>query len=162
MTYQSTLPVRTMSRTLPASAAESNQKIETAIRACLDNIQRDLLRCVEDGNYTTIDGERIVECASIVPCDCYDVAVELITSPLIPEPTWQTTFEISPSQQENAAELFSSLSAKAAQEGIAILKFVAIYSDSSSPSVYGIPVTLHRKTNPGSWHLAVQYRVVID
>ena len=162
MTYQSTLPVRTMSRTLPASAAESNQKIETTILSCLDNIRRDLLRCVEDGNYAITDGERSVECASVVPCDYYDVAVELITSPLVPEPTWQTTFEINPSRHKDVAELFSKLTAKAAQEGISILKFVAVYSDSCTPTVYGIPVTLHRKTNPGNWQLAVQYRVIID
>ena len=58
--------------------------------------------------------------------------------------------------------MFSTLTAKAAREGISILKFVAVYSNSNASAVHGIPVTLHRKTDPGCWHLAVQYRVVID
>ena len=163
MTYQNAFQRNSTARPSLLPKAGDHQETERAVLSCLDNIRRDLLRCVEDGNYTTLDGERIVECSSIVHCDCYDVAVELIAGqPLIPQPTWQTTFEISPSRQEDAAELFSRLTTKAAQEGISILKFVAVYSDSSISTVYGIPVTLHRKTNPGSWHLAVQYRVVID
>ena len=163
MTYQNTLQRNSTARPSLLPGARDHQETERAVLSCLDNIRRDLLRCVEDGNYTTLDGERIVECVSIVPYGCYNVAVELIPGQfLIPEPTWQTTFEINPAQQENAALLFSQLTSKAAREGILILKFVAVYSDSNAPAVYGIPVTLHRKTNPGNWHLAVQDRVVID
>lgn len=158
-----TLQNNPSARVLLTPRAECGRKIGKAVQACLDNIRRDLLRCVEQGELAVIDGERIVESVSVVPLNCFAVDVHCETrSSLVPEPDWKTTLEIKPSAQTEAAMLFSRLQAEATKEGIKVLKFVAIYADAKGMAIHGIPVALQRNTNPECWHLAVQYRVIMD
>lgn len=142
---------------------DRDRKLDNAVRASLDNIRQDLLRCVESGELTVIDGERSVESVSVVPWECFAVEVRCSTrNPLIPEPDWKTTLEIKPEAQSEAAALFTRLKAETAKEGVTVLKFVAVYADACSKVVHGIPVALQRKTDPACWHLGVQYRAIMD
>lgn len=142
---------------------DRDRKMDNAVRASLDNIRQDLLRCVEGGELTVINGERSVESVSVVPWDCFAVEVRCNTrNPLVPGPDWKTTLEIKPASQSEAAALFSRLKANAAKEGISVLRFVAVYADASGKAVHGIPVALQRKTDSACWHLAVQYRAIMD
>ena len=112
-----------------------------AVQACLEDIRRDLLRRVEMGEFTVIGGERCVEGVGELPCGCCRVA--------------GGRFEIDPARQEEAVRLFARLQARAAREGVAVTRFVALDGD----AVCSIPAAA---SQPGCWRLGVQYQVVVD
>ena len=121
---------------------EKAQDADRAVQACLENIRRDLLRRVERGELSMMDGERYVEGVGELPCGCCRVS--------------GGRFEIDPARQEQAVRLFSRLRARAAREGIAVTRFAAICGG----TVCSIPAAVGDA--PERWRLGVQYRVVID
>lgn len=120
---------------------EKMGETDRAVQACLEDIRRDLLRRVERGEFTVMDGERSVEGVGSLPCGCCRVA--------------GGRFEIDPARQEEAVRLFSRLRDRAAREGITVTRFVARSGD----VLCSIPAAGAR---PEGWRLGVQYRVVID